>query len=62
MSQIHDPANARSRRTRAALLASARSLLEEEGFEALTMAAVAERAGVTRRYGPRRARSDRSGR
>jgi AcrR family transcriptional regulator len=44
-----EPANARSRRTRAALLAAARELLEREGFEALTMAAVAERAGVTRR-------------
>ena len=44
----HLPANARSRRTRTALLAAARSLLEERGFEALTMAAVAERAGVSR--------------
>lgn len=43
------PRNARSRRTRQALLAAARSLLEEYGFEALTMAAVAERAGVSRR-------------
>jgi AcrR family transcriptional regulator len=43
------PRNARSRRTRLALLAAARSLLEEHGFEALTMAAVAERAGVSRR-------------
>lgn len=49
MKQILDPSNARSRRTRAALLEAARSLLEEEGFEALAMAAVAERAGVTRR-------------
>ncbi len=43
------PVNARSRRTRTALLAAARSLLEEHGFDALTMATVAERAGVTRR-------------
>jgi len=43
------PANARSRRTRAALLAAARAILEEQGFEALSMAAVAARAGVTRR-------------
>jgi AcrR family transcriptional regulator len=43
------PTNARSRRTRAALLAATRALLEEEGFAGLTMAAVAERAGVTRR-------------
>lgn len=41
--------NARGRRTRAALLGGARALLEEGGFEALTMAAVAERAGVSRR-------------
>lgn len=46
---ISEPQNARSRRTRAALLAAARSVLEEAGFEALTMAAVAGRAGVTRR-------------
>jgi AcrR family transcriptional regulator len=43
------PANARSRRTRAALLDAARDLLERDGFEALTMSAVAERAGVSRR-------------
>jgi AcrR family transcriptional regulator len=43
------PQNARSRRTRAALLASARELAEREGLPALTMATVAERAGVTRR-------------
>jgi AcrR family transcriptional regulator len=43
------PQNARSRRTRAAILAATRSVLEEAGFEGLTMAAVAERAGVTRR-------------
>jgi AcrR family transcriptional regulator len=46
---IGEPANARSRRTRAALLSAARALLETDGFEALTMTAVAERAGVTRR-------------
>ena len=46
---ITQPTNARSRRTRAQLLNTARSILEAEGFEALTMAAVAERAGVTRR-------------
>lgn len=49
MKQILEPSNVRSRATRAALLAAARSLLEQDGFEALTMAAVAERAGVTRR-------------
>jgi AcrR family transcriptional regulator len=43
------PANARSRRTRAALLDAARALLEENGPAALTMAATAERAGVSRR-------------
>jgi AcrR family transcriptional regulator len=46
---IAQPANARSRRTRAALLEAARELLEGQGFEALTMTAVADRAGVTRR-------------
>lgn len=48
-SPIGAPENARSRRTRAALLDAARMLLEEGGSEALTMTAVAERAGVTRR-------------
>jgi AcrR family transcriptional regulator len=41
--------NARSRRTRLALLAAARALVEQEGLPALTMASVAEQAGVTRR-------------
>jgi AcrR family transcriptional regulator len=41
--------NARSRRTRLALLAAARALVEREGLAALTMASVAEQAGVTRR-------------
>jgi AcrR family transcriptional regulator len=49
MAVIATPANARSRRTRAALLAAARDILEDGGFEALTIAAVAERARVTRR-------------
>src|ERR671933_1934159 len=43
------PTNARGRRTRTALLAAARAVLEQRGFPELTMAAVAERAGVTRR-------------
>jgi AcrR family transcriptional regulator len=46
---ISEPANARSRRTRAALLDAARTILEGDGFEALTMTAVADLAGVTRR-------------
>jgi AcrR family transcriptional regulator len=46
---IEQPQNARSRRTVAALLRAARELIEEQGFEALTMAAVAERAHVSRR-------------
>jgi AcrR family transcriptional regulator len=41
--------NARSRRTRVQLLEAARALLEDEGFDALTMTALADRAGVTRR-------------
>jgi AcrR family transcriptional regulator len=43
------PANVRSRRTRDALLGAARELLEESGFGALSLLAVAERAGVSRR-------------
>lgn len=46
---IAEPVNARSRRTRTALLSAARAILAERGFEALTMTAVADRAGVTRR-------------
>jgi AcrR family transcriptional regulator len=46
---IDTPVNARSRRTRATLLSATRAILEEDGFEGLTMAAVADRAGVTRR-------------
>lgn len=49
MPAIDAPRNARSRRTREALLAAVRSLVEDDGVEAVTMAAVAERAGVTRR-------------
>jgi AcrR family transcriptional regulator len=48
-SVIEHPRNARSRRTAQALLEAARALLEEQGFDAMTMAAVADRAGVTRR-------------
>jgi AcrR family transcriptional regulator len=46
---IDAPRNARSQRTRDALLAATREILEADGFEALTMAAVAERAAVSRR-------------
>jgi AcrR family transcriptional regulator len=46
---IAEPRTARSRRTRVALLAAARTLLEEHGFEGLSMTAVADTAGVTRR-------------
>lgn len=41
--------NARSRRTREALLVAARTLVEREGVAAVTMASVAEHAGITRR-------------
>lgn len=44
-----EPTNARSRRTRAALMAAARQILEMDGFDALTMSALAQEAGVTRR-------------
>lgn len=46
---IEEPRNARSRRSRTALLRAARELVEEHGMAATTMAAVAERAGVSRR-------------
>ena len=46
---IDAPRNARSRRTVAALLAATRELIEQQGFEAVSMATVAERAGVSRR-------------
>lgn len=46
---ISEPQNARSRRSRAGLLDATRELITEGGFDALTMAAVAERAGVSRR-------------
>ena len=46
---IVQPQNARSRRTAEALLSAARAIIEEDGFVSLTMAAVAERAGVSRR-------------
>lgn len=49
MAAIDEPQNARSRRTREALLNAARTLIEEEGFEATTMAAVATGAGVSPR-------------
>lgn len=46
---IEEPRNARSRRSRAALLRAVRELVEDEGAGAVTMAAVAQRAGVSRR-------------
>jgi AcrR family transcriptional regulator len=46
---ISQPSNARSRRTHEALLTGARAILEQDGLDALTMTAVAERANVTRR-------------
>lgn len=46
---IEAPRNARSRRTAEALLMAAREVIVQHGFEALTMAAVAEIAGVSRR-------------
>jgi len=47
--RIKVPANARSRRTRSALLSAARSLLEQGGSDALSMTATAQSAGVSRR-------------
>ncbi len=49
MKTVEKPTNARSRQTRSNLLAAARTLIEERGFESVTMAHVAERAGVSRR-------------
>ena len=49
MAVIEDPQNSRSRRTAAALLQAARELIERDGLSGLTMAAVAQRAGVSRR-------------
>ncbi|MFL5560817.1 MAG: TetR/AcrR family transcriptional regulator [Gemmatimonadaceae bacterium] len=40
---------ARGARTRAAVFTAARAILENEGFESLSMAAVADRAGISRR-------------
>lgn len=48
MRTTEPPGNARSRRTRQALLGATRSILEKDGFEALTMQSVADQAGVTR--------------
>lgn len=49
MAAIDGPRNARSRRTRGALLSAARAIIEADGLDQLTMATVAERAGVSRR-------------
>lgn len=49
MDRIDQPQNARSRRTRAALLDSALALAQAEGPEAVTMERVAAEAGVSRR-------------
>ena len=49
MPAVAELASPRAQRTRAALLRAMRELVEEQGFEAVTMNAVAERAGVTRR-------------
>ena len=47
--RIAAPQNERSRRTRAAVLDATWELLEAQGPRAVTMAAVADRAGVSRR-------------
>jgi AcrR family transcriptional regulator len=46
---IQEPQNVRSRGTRDALLNATRQIIEEDGYDKLTMASVAARAGVTRR-------------
>jgi AcrR family transcriptional regulator len=47
--RIREPLNERSRRTRVSALDAAWELLEERGVDQTTMAAVADRAGVSRR-------------
>lgn len=49
MDRIERPKTARSRKTRAAILDAAWTLLEERGAEGLAMVEVARRAGVSRR-------------
>ena len=49
MNRIDEPKNERSRRTRARVLDATWRLLEERGSHGVTMAAVADQAGVTRR-------------
>lgn len=49
MTTRHEPLNARSRRTRGAILTAVRQVLEDDGFESLTMAEVASRSGISRR-------------
>ena len=49
MRSIQEPQNVRSRGTRDALLNATRQIIEEDGYDKLTMATVAARAGVTRR-------------
>lgn len=49
MTAIGEPRNARSRRTRQALLDAARELIEADGFAATSMAGIANRAGVSTR-------------
>ena len=46
---IDEPQNVRSRSTRHALLDATRQIIEQDGFDKLTMASVAARAGVSRR-------------
>lgn len=48
MTTIGEPTNARSRRTHSALLDATRTILENQGFDALTMSAVADLADVSR--------------
>lgn len=49
MDRIGRPQNARSRRTRAALLDAAWHLVQDEGAEAVTMERIAAEAGISRR-------------
>src|SRR5687767_6520946 len=46
---VGEPQNARGRRTRQALIEAARRLIEDQGFEAVTLASVADAAAVSHR-------------
>jgi AcrR family transcriptional regulator len=60
VSPRHRPKGDKRARTRAALIEAARQIIREQGYDALTLASVAERAGMTTGaiYGNFRNRTD----